>query len=417
MARSKRGVGPLLTAALAGVAVVASGCQFDGVNEMALPGGKGTGADAVVVTVEFPDVGTLTPNSQVKVDDIAVGTVTAVDVENWHAVATLSIDKDIEIPANAVAKVGVNTLLGASFVELAAPRKPKGRLATGDLITLARSHAYPSTEQVLSAASVALNGGGLEQISTITTELNRVLGSNDGAFGELLPRLESFVTTLNDQKDDILAAIRDVAHMSKKFADQSPVINRALDEIGPALEVLAKDRPDITEALVSLTELSDVATPLVKDIKDDLVADLRDIEPALRAIESAGDQAVSALGFMVTFPFAPETVGNACSGDYCNLNLILDLTNSAITNGFITPDGSLGIPGLPGIDLTKLLDALGLTNTVDGITGLIEQLVGGKNPAAGSKTGKNGKAGSDDPDDTSGGGLSGLLGLLGLGGN
>lgn len=377
-----------------------SGCRFDGIDSMALPGGKGTGDDAMKVTVELPDVGTLTANAQVKVDDIAVGTVTEVRVEDWHAVAELSLEPDVVLPADAVAKVGINTLLGSAYVELAAPAGGKGRtegsLRSGDRITLDRGHAYPSTEQVLSAASLALNGGGLEQLATITTELNNVLGGNDRAVADLLPRLDSFIGTLDGQKGEILAAVRDVARLSQRFAKERGTITSALDEIGPALEVLARNRPNLTAALTALTRLSNVATPLVGRVKDDLLGDLQDLVPVLRAVRAAGSSAVSALGFAVTFPFAPETVQNACRGDYCNLGLTVDLTNAALLNGFIRPDGSIGIPGLPGIpDLGNVLGGL-----LPGVTGLLNGLKAG----AGSATPETSTKGSAKGSGTSGSG-------------
>lgn len=396
-------------------ALTLAGCRFDGIDSMALPGGKGTGDDALKVTVELPDVGTLTANAQVKVDDIAVGTVTEVRVEDWHAVAELSLEPDVELPADVMAKVGINTLLGSAYVELVPPaagRRTPGStgqdtLRSGDRITLDRGHAYPSTEQVLSAASLALNGGGLEQLATITTELNKVLGGNDRAVADLLPRLDSFVGTLDGQKDEILAAVRDVARLSQRFARQRGTITGALDEIGPALEVLARNRPDLTKALTALNRLSDVATPLVGQVKDDLLADLRDVVPVLRAVRAAGPAAISALGFAVTFPFAPETVQNACRGDYCNLGLTVDLTNSALLNGFIRPDGSLGLPGLPGIpDLGKVLGGL-----LPGVTGLLNGLKAGTGTTGSSAT--SGRSGGSTGGSTGAKGSTGASGGLG----
>jgi len=365
------------TAVLLAAGLALAGCSFDGVGELALPGGTGTDDDAIEVVVELPDVGTLTPNAQVKVGDIAVGTVREINAVDWHAEAVLSLEPDVELPANAVASVGVNTLLGASYVELAAPDRPKGELADGATIPLERGHAYPSTEQVLSAASVTLNGGGLEQISTITTELNRVLGGNEGAVGDLLPRLDAFLGALDEQRGDIIATVRDLASVSKKYAGQRQVITRALDEIGPALDVLSTERPDLTQALQALDGLADIVVPLVRDVRDDLVADLENLQPVMAGILEAGASTVSALGFAVTFPFAPETVTNACRGSYCNLGLVLDLTNSALMNGFITPDGSPGIPGFPGLDVGALLDALGLGGTLSGVDGLLNGLQSG----------------------------------------
>lgn len=403
--------------------VLLTGCRFDGIDSVTLPGGKGTGDDGLKLTVELPDVGTLTTNAQVKVDDITVGTVTAVRTENWHAVADLSLEPDVELPANAVAKVGINTLLGAAFVELVSPAKAEGVLRSGDRIPLERGRAYPSTEQVLSAASLALNGGGLEQLATITTELNRVLGGNDRAVADLLPRLDSFIGTLDGQREEILAAVRDVSRLSARFAEDRNVLTGALDELGPALEVLARNRPDLTKALTALTRLSDVATPLVGRVKEDLLANLRDVAPVLQSIKAAGNSAVSALGFAVTFPFAPETVRNACRSSYCNLTLMLDLTNSALLNGFIRPDGTIGIPGLPGLpDLGALLGGL-----LPGVTGLLNGLglqggstakgSGAKGSGTGSGSGSGGGGDAKVPGSSStiGQSLEGLLGGL-LGG-
>ena len=181
---------------------------------------------------------------------------------------------------------------------------------------------------------------------------------------------------LDDQRDDILAAVNDVARLSSRFAGQRTVITKALDEIGPALETLSTERPDITGALGALTDLADVVVPLVRNVRDGLVSDLENLDPVVRGILDAGKATVTALGFALTFPFAPETVTNACRGDYCNLTMMLDLTNSALTNGFIKPDGSLGIPGFPGLDVSGLLGLLGLGGTVDGVPGLVSGLTG-----------------------------------------
>jgi len=354
---------------VATAATLLTGCSFDGMQNLALPGGEGKGGDAYTVTIELPDVGTLTENAEVKVGDIAVGTVTDLTGVDWHARATVTLNGDVELPQNAVARVGVNSLLGSSFIELAPPASPTGALEAGDTIPLARSSAYPATEQVLASASVVLNGSGLEQLSTITAELNKAVNSNEHALGDLLPRLDTFLGALDAQRGDILTAIRDIDRLSSRFARNRGTLTKALDELGPALRTLSAERPKLTTALQSLRQLGDVATPLVANVKDDLVANLRDIVPALQALSRAGDSVTRALGFAVTFPFAPETVANACKSDYCNLFLTLDLRTEALVNGFLGPDGKPAIPGLPG--LTPVTDILsGLLPSLPALAGL-----------------------------------------------
>jgi len=357
---------------------IMAGCGFQGMQEMSLPGGVGAGPDAIRVTVELPDVGTLTTNGQVKVSDIAVGTITDIKVADWHAVATVSLAPGTKLPANAVARVGVNSLLGASYLELSAPTnaRPRGALASGDTIPLDRGSAYPATEQVLSAASVVLNGGGLEQLSTITSELNKALSGKDMAVRELLPRLNSFVSALDSQKVQIYDAIDSMDTLAARFADNREVITRSIDQLGPALAVLSRERPKLTQTLRALQRLGSVATPLVRATRADIVANLRDLVPTLRALHGAGDSLARGLGFAITFPFAPETLSKACRGDYCNLDLTLDLTKDALVNGFTTPDGAPTLPGLPGLPTLAQLGQLLSTITVGMIPAPIGSVIG-----------------------------------------
>lgn len=390
-----------LAAGAALMTALVAGCSFGGIQAMQLPGTVGTGEGSLKVTVDLPDVGTLTPNGEVKVGDVAVGTVTKITAVDWHAVAEISLEPETKLPANAVARVGVNSLLGASYLELAPPidEPAKGSLATGAHIALDHAEAYPATEQVLSAASVVLNGGGLEQLSTITTELNKAFSGNDSAVRDLLPRVNSFVTSLDAQKGQIYSTIASLDKLATRFANNRGTLTNAIDAIGPALATLSAERPKLTAALTSLKKLSNVATPLVNRSRADLVGSLRDLAPTLKAINSVGDSLVRGLGFAVTFPFAPETVQNACRGDYCNIDLILDLTNESLVNGFTDKNGLPSIPGLPGLPafttIADLLNKLGLGPVVGGlgaVAGGLTGLLSPKNPKPAPSASKGGSA-------------------------
>jgi len=374
----------ILSLALAGGL---SACSFDGVQSVALPGAVGTGDDAYQLTVELPDVGTLVENAEVKVDDVAVGTVTDLSVDDWHAKARVSIEEGTQLPSDAVAKVAYNSLLGAAYLELAAPatrrsdRAGIALLADGDTIPLEHSGAYPSTEQVLAATSVVLNGSGLQQLRTITVELNRALASRAGSgVRQLIPRLNSFVGALNAQRGDINTALDRLDRLSTKFAGDIDVVDTALDDLEPALRVLSRQRSSLTSALTSLDRLSTVSTRLVSLAKDDLRANLENLAPVLSALDQSGDAVVRGLRYLLTPPFAPETIPNACRGDYCNLFLTLDLSTRALLENFggAPSPGSAGggllslpgVPNLPGIPNIPSLPSSPLTGNLLDVFGL-----------------------------------------------
>src|SRR6267154_1345128 len=83
---------------------------------------------------------------------VTVGTVTKIERQDWHALITMRINGDVNLPANATAKVGQTSLLGTLHVELAPPTgaPPEGRLHDGSMIPLSSAGAYPTTEQTLS---------------------------------------------------------------------------------------------------------------------------------------------------------------------------------------------------------------------------------------------------------------------------
>ena len=65
---------------------------------------------------------------------------------------------------------------------------------------------------------------------------------------------------------------------------QSQVMATALDKLPPALQVLLRQRPQITTALDRLRVFSDTARRLVDDTQADLVTNLQNLAPTIQAL-------------------------------------------------------------------------------------------------------------------------------------
>ncbi|WP_237421521.1 MlaD family protein [Gordonia sp. SID5947] len=103
------------------VALLGTGCEWNGVNSLALPGTVGTSGDDYHITVEIANVGTLSENSPVFVDDVEVGSVGEMRVRAWHAVVDVRLKKGTVVPGNAKATVGQTSLLGSMHLALDPP--------------------------------------------------------------------------------------------------------------------------------------------------------------------------------------------------------------------------------------------------------------------------------------------------------
>jgi phospholipid/cholesterol/gamma-HCH transport system substrate-binding protein len=324
---------------LAAMAVTGvSGCGFRGVNSFTLPGTKGGGPGSYTIEAQMPDVQNLERNSRVRVNDVTVGNVTNIELQGWHALVTMTINGDVELPANATATIGQTSLLGSVHVELAPPTgvPPEGKLKGGSLIPLSSTTTYPSTERTLAALSLLLNGGGLGQIQDITKALSTAFTGREQDLRSLLGQLDKFVGYLNDQKDDIIAATDSLNNLVGQFADQKPVIDKALKTIPKALTVLKDERDTLADALGELGKFGALAADSVNKTKESLVKELQDLGPVLQSLADAGPALTRSLGFFGTFPFPKDTLSKWNRGDYANLTAVLDLTLSRLDASFFT---------------------------------------------------------------------------------
>jgi phospholipid/cholesterol/gamma-HCH transport system substrate-binding protein len=322
-----------------------------GLRGVDLPGGASLGDDPYRLTIEFTDVVDLVPQSLVKVDDVPVGTVSDIAVgPDWTAQVTVLVNGDVALPPDVQARVRTTSLLGEKFVELLAPKDAaSGRIVDGATIPLLRTSRAAEVEEVLGSLSLLLNGGGVAQIRTIASELNKALSGNEPEIRALLDDLDALVGALDSHKTEITRAIDEINRLSGTLRDRKGQIKTALADLSPGLRELEDQRGKLVDMLQALDRLSGVATDVVNRSHDDVVADLELLRPVLAKLVESGPDLVNSLSLLPTFPFSDGTV-DAFAGDYSNLYVELDLDLSSLLENlarsgepFPGPDGTLGM--------------------------------------------------------------------------
>lgn len=340
---SRTGAAAALVAALLAVSLV-SGCAWHGLQSLPLPGTEGHGDGAYTVTIQMPNVSTIARNSRVRVDDVTVGHVSDIALEDGHARVTVTLDGDVTLPGNATAKIGKASLLGSPHVELAPPvtEPPRGTLRAGDVIPLARAGSYPTTEQTLASLSLVLGGGGLEKVRTISTEVNRALDGREDVVRTLLADIDGLVGSLDAHREEIVRAIDELDRLSATVAARNDELDAAIDDLAPALDTLAERRTDLTAALDAVGRFSAAASQVVDSAGDELTENLRHLEPILAGLADSGDALTESTRYLFTFPFPIDTYQNAVRGDYANGEVILDLRLPTLDNALLQGTPSAG---------------------------------------------------------------------------
>lgn len=392
---------------LVAVPVVAllAGCSAGSVYDLPLPGGADLGSDPYTVTVQFQDVLDLVPKSMVKVDGVEVGQVDAVNLSDtgWLADVVIKLPKDVTIAKDATFTLQQTSLLGEKYISINQPTDgvKATALAADSVVPVARTDRGVEVEEVLGALSAVLNGGSLEQIRTISREVNAALAGNETQVRGLLDDVNTFVGGLDEQKSEIVRALDSLDRLSGQLRGRTAQISDILENIGPGLQVLESQRTELVGMLSSLNRLSDVGVSVINRSQADLVGDLRRLSPTLNELSASATDIAKSLSVLPTYPFEDNFI-KAEQGSYVDgyIRVSADLTDilgnfgrsqqPVIDPGLLGGPQAAGVPqpapASPGTIPLLPVPALpgtggaapgGAAGTAGGARGLVGTLLGG----------------------------------------
>jgi phospholipid/cholesterol/gamma-HCH transport system substrate-binding protein len=330
-------------ALLVATVTLTSCAKWQGIANVPMPGGPGSGPGSYIIYVQLPDTLALNDNSRVRVADVFVGTVRAIKLENWVATLTLRVDKSVKLPKNTTAKIGQTSLLGSQHIELNAPPNPSPELLkNGDTIPLKNASAYPTTEQTLAGLAMILRGGGIPNLEVLQNEVYNILNGRADQIRDFLGKLDTFTARLNEQREDITRAIDSTDRLLAYVGARSDVLDRVLTEFPPLLKHVADKQNLLINAVDATGRLSGVADQYLSASRNDLHQNLLALQCPLRELGRGAPYLIRALKLMLVRPFDVDAVPKSFRGDYFNLSLTLDLTLSAVDNAVLTGTGFSG---------------------------------------------------------------------------
>jgi phospholipid/cholesterol/gamma-HCH transport system substrate-binding protein len=257
----------------------------------------------------------------------------------------------------------------------------EGRLANGAMIPLSRTTGNATVEEVLGALSLLLNGGGVAQLKTIATEMNKALTGREGNVRSLLTQLNTFMGQLDQNKNQIVAAIESLNRLAVALNKQKGTIALALDQLPHAIASINSQRDDLVRMLHALSQLSAVGTRVIAQSKTATIDSLQALAPTLTKLAQAGSALPKSLQVFLTYPFVDAVVGknpaqarNLHMGDYTDLSVKTD----ADLTGQSQPSG----PGLPNCSSTPLSSLCGGAKSLT----LVQQCL--KNPGTATNPSK-----------------------------
>ncbi|MDP1818474.1 MAG: MlaD family protein [Acidimicrobiales bacterium] len=274
--------------------------------------------------VELADATGLVARNDVRLDDVIVGRVTAIELDGLVAIVDIEVDDGRALPAATTAEVRQTSLLGEQFIEL----RPEGtgRLARGATIPLERTSRGQELETLVEL-------GGQLTAEVNVDNLNRVLAAADRGVGSDPTRLQRFfdasagaANALSQSREDLGRAIEAVDTLAARLAPDTDRYGVAIDRFAAGAEALARSNHQIPAVIDQVQRLSAELSGLLERNQVSMVRAFDQIVPLLGEVVANLDDLRSVVTGLPGF-----NRGWSCASDGDYLNFLFPLTPELAT--------------------------------------------------------------------------------------
>ncbi|MEU6097672.1 MCE family protein [Streptomyces sp. NPDC047079] len=288
----------------------------------------------------FTDVTGLETGDDIRVAGVRVGEVEGIRIKDRTlAEVTFTVDADRPLLAGTHAVVRYRNLVGQRYIALTeGTGDVTARLRPGGTIPLSLTQPALDLNVLLNGFKPLFAALSPSDVNQLATEIVQTLQGEGGTVKSLLEHTASLTTTIAD-RDKLIGSVVDnlntvLATLDKRGSRFSDL----LTQLRRVVSGLAADRKPIGESLVSIGDLTDVTSGLLKDarppLKDD-IAGLGEVTGTLNKNEHTVEGVLKRLPNKLN-----KLTGTASYGSWFNFYLC-DFDGRIVlpkTKQVITPD-------------------------------------------------------------------------------
>ena len=227
-------------------------------------------------TVDFEDASGLYPTALVTYRGVEVGKVARLEVSDDGARATLRIDSDADVPADARAELHSTSAIGEQYVDLVAADGEGPFLTDGSEIARERAVAMPQITPVLDSVNRLLASVPRDQTSRVLNEVGEGLGGAGPDLGKVIDSSSRLVTEAQAHLDattslvaalqPVLATQRELGPTTRHYAVSLESLTGALAaDDSAALRALLRNGPGGLDALTRTVTGLQPTLPMLLD--------------------------------------------------------------------------------------------------------------------------------------------------------
>ncbi|AYF74619.1 MCE family protein [Nocardia yunnanensis] len=322
----------IVALAVSATAVVASGC---GVTVESLPLPKpGAGGETYTVHAVFDNALNLPDQAKVKIGGSDVGVVTKITTKDFKANVDLSIRKDIELPEGSSAELRQATPLGDVFVAVSKPKTAPGASMIKDGGTLKDTSAGATVEELLMSISLLFNGGGIANLSKLTSELDSIVGGRGQQLGEVITQMTSVMTSLNKNSSRIDGTLAGFSALADTIQANHDQLGQVADTLPGMIGAIAENNQALGDLLRKVSTTSAALGDYANTTSDQLSSLLDNVSQLMNALSKTDQTLGPALDALhdvrpkADASFKGDTLAVAATLTMLDIGLLTDPANS-----------------------------------------------------------------------------------------
>ncbi|MDG9719720.1 MlaD family protein [Streptomyces sp. DH24] len=268
----------------------------------------------------FSDVTGLEEGDDIRVAGVRVGEVEDIRIKDRTlAEITFTVSSKRPLLASTHAVVRYRNLVGQRYVALTEGAGDGTRLPPGGTIPLARTQPALDLNTLLNGFKPLFAALSPSDVNQLATEIIKTLQGEGGTVNSLLAHTASLTTTLADRDELIGSVITNLNTVLKTLDERSGRFSGLLKQLRRVISGLSADRKPLGRSLVSIGDLAEATSGLLKDarppLKDD-IAELGELTGTLNKNEKTVEGVLKRLPNKLD-----ELTGTASYGSWFNFYL------------------------------------------------------------------------------------------------
>ncbi|MFE9322315.1 MCE family protein [Nocardia sp. NPDC052278] len=262
----------------------------------------------------------MAPGSDVKVQGVVIGRVSAIDLDNNRAKLTLDLDPDRAraLPINVGAEIAPTTLFGRKFVTLLPPEQPAaatlsaGSVIDGSKVTVEINDTFQTLLTVLKTVEP-------QKVNATLTAVETALNGHGGRFGDLMVALDRYLGQFNDSIPTLQRDLPLFADNLDTFAATTPDLMTTMRNLSTTSSTIIEKQASLSAFLLSFTNFGNSGSSLLDSSATPLIGAVQALEPTTRVL---AEQSPAFPCFLSALNEARKYLDNGFAGQRPGLNAL-----------------------------------------------------------------------------------------------